>query len=69
MPRPKKSLAERVRERSFVARRHGELLEIESLVADDDLRRLQEAYIACPNRYERRALALEFEKAVRQLER
>ena len=69
MPRPKKSLAERVHERSFLARRHGELLELEPLVADKGLRGLQKAYIECSNPFERRALALEFEKAVRQLER
>ena len=64
MPRRKKTLADLVRDRTFLGRRHGPRLESEPLVADPGLRRLQRAYRAETSRLERRAIALEFQKIV-----
>ncbi len=61
--RPAKSLAERVRDRSFLARRHGGLL-AGALVVPGRLREIQEAWQQAESKPVRRALALEFEQAL-----
>lgn len=66
MPAARKTLYELlVQDRSFLARRHAELLLSEPLVDDPVLRAAQERYRAEPSELERRQLALELEKAVR----
>jgi phage terminase large subunit-like protein len=65
--RPSKNLAERVRDASFLARRHGALL-AGPLVVREDLRLLQTAYRAASSERERRGLALDFEAALRRPE-
>jgi phage terminase large subunit-like protein len=62
--RPAKSLQERVRDRTFLARRHAGLL-AGPLVSSDELARVQAAWQASASDSERRALALDFERAVR----
>src|SRR5215204_2387156 len=63
MGRPSKSLAERVRDTSSLARRHAPLL-AGRLVAREDLRRIQTAYQAATTERERRAIALDFQEQV-----
>jgi hypothetical protein len=65
----KKTLAQLVGDRTFLARRHGDLLELSPLVDDPDLRLLQIAYRAEESQLERQAAALRFEKLVRAVER
>jgi hypothetical protein len=65
MPTPKKSLADLIWDQRFLARRHAHLLRSSKLVEDDALRELQQAYRAETSERERRARALDFEKAVR----
>jgi hypothetical protein len=60
--RPAKSLQERVRDRSFLARRHGGLL-AGPLVGPDKLREIQEHYRRADSDVERRAWAIEYEHA------
>jgi phage terminase large subunit-like protein len=62
--RPLKSLQERVRDRSFLARRHGGLL-VGPLTDDPELRAIQIAYQAAETDRQRRLLALDFEQNVR----
>jgi phage terminase large subunit-like protein len=62
--RPSKSLQERVRHRTFLARRHAGLL-AGPLVSSEELARVQAAWQASALGSERRALALDFERAVR----
>jgi phage terminase large subunit-like protein len=64
MARPSKSLEERIRGRSFLARRHGGLL-AGPLVGPEDLRELQAGYQTASTDRERRSLALDYEQAVR----
>lgn len=64
MARPKKSLDDLVRDRTFLARRHGELLEGGELPWSA-LAPLQAAYAAADDDAERRAIALDFQRAVR----
>ena len=64
MARPAKSLHERVRDRSFLARRHGGLL-AGALVRRGDLRELQERWQAAVSEPERGAWAREFQLALR----
>jgi len=61
----KKKLADLVRDRSFLRRRHEELLLSDPLVREPGLRQLQEHYRRETNELERRELALTFERAVR----
>src|SRR5215203_3636732 len=61
MGRPSKSLPERVRDATFLARRHGGLL-AGPLVAREDLRQIQAAYQTATSERERRALALDFQE-------
>jgi AraC-like DNA-binding protein len=61
----KKTLDDLVRDRSWLARRHSHFLLTSPLVADPGLRSLQKRYRDEKSRLERHALALEFEKAVR----
>jgi phage terminase large subunit-like protein len=61
--RPAKTLQERLRDRSFLARRHGGLL-AGPLVGPDKLREIQEHYRRADSGVERRAWALEYEQAV-----
>jgi DeoR-like helix-turn-helix domain len=65
MPAQRKNLEELLRDRSFLARRHAELLLIEPVGEDPLLRRVQERYRAEPSDLERRRLALALEKALR----
>src|SRR5919201_3144407 len=65
MPARRKTLADLVRDGSFLARRHADLLVTGALVADPVLASLQERYRAERSELERRQLALWFEKAVR----
>jgi phage terminase large subunit-like protein len=62
--RPAKTLQERVRDRSFLARRHGGLL-ARPFVDVPELREIQVAWQAATSDRERRALALDFERALR----
>jgi hypothetical protein len=64
MARPAKSLDERVRDRSFLARRHEVLLQ-GPLVRSKRLREIQLAYRAAQAEVDRHAWALEFERALR----
>ena len=64
MARPSKSLQERVRDRTFLARRHGGLL-AGALVTSEELAAVQAAYQSATSDRERRALALDFERALR----
>jgi len=64
-----KSLAALVHDRTFLARRHAELLDLHPLVENLELRTLQVSYRAEDSPLERRALALRFEKLVRRIER
>ncbi len=63
MGRPTKNLQERVRDGSFLARRHGGLL-LGPLVQQKRLREIQLAYRATSSDAERRELALEFQRGV-----
>jgi hypothetical protein len=63
MARPSKSLEARIRDRSFLARRHHELL-AGLLVTAKKLRAIQAAYQAASSDPERRALALDFERGL-----
>jgi len=63
MGRPAKSLQGRVRDRSFLARRHGGLL-AGPLVRRGDLREIQERWQQASSEIERKAWAREFEKAI-----
>jgi AraC-like DNA-binding protein len=65
MPARRKTLADLVRDGSFLARRHADLLVTGALVADPLLADLQQRYRAERSELERRQLALWFEKAVR----
>jgi len=62
--RPAKSLQERVRDRSFLARRHGGLL-AGPLTNHPELREIQAAYQAAETDRQRRLFALDFEQNVR----
>lgn len=62
--RPRKSLSDLVRDRSFLARQHGDRL-AGALVADEELLTLQTEYQQAGTDAARRAAALRFEKAVR----
>jgi hypothetical protein len=64
MARPSKSLEERIRERSFLARRHGGLL-AGPLTSRPELQEIQAVYQAATSERERRSLALDFQQAVR----
>ena len=64
MARPAKSLKERVRDRSFLARRHAGLL-AGPLADHPELRDIQVAYQAAETDRQRRLLALDFEQNVR----
>src|SRR5437868_2500077 len=66
MPAHRKTLNDLVHDRSFLARRHSPLLLEAPPVADPDLANLQELYQAERSELERRALALQFEKALRE---
>jgi hypothetical protein len=66
MGRQKKKLADFVRGKTFLARRHAHLLVTDPLVLDLHLREVQEAYQAETDTYARRRIALEFEKRVRE---
>jgi len=69
MPQPRKTLVElALIDRTFLARRHAELLVEEQLVDEPRLRRLQQAYREQMDGLERRRLALAFEKVVREPE-
>jgi phage terminase large subunit-like protein len=61
MTRPSKTLQERVRDRSFVASRHGGLL-AGPLVGPDSLREIQRRWQSEPDDVVRRALQVEYEK-------
>jgi Phage Terminase len=61
MARPAKSLQERVRDRSFLARRHGALL-AGPLVGPEALREIQRRWQSEPDEVVRRALQVEYEK-------
>jgi phage terminase large subunit-like protein len=61
--RPAKTLQERVRDRSFLARRHGALL-AGPLVGPEALREIQRRWQEEPDEIIRRALAREYEKLV-----
>ena len=63
MARPAKSLQERVRDRSFLARRHGALL-AGPLVGPERLREIQRRWQTETNETVRRALEREYEKLV-----
>lgn len=69
MPARKKSLAKLVADRTFLARRHADLLEHEGLVDDLELRTLQVAFRAESSELERQALARRFERLVRTVKR
>jgi Rho termination factor, N-terminal domain len=60
----KKTLRERVLDRTFLARRHAYLLVADELVRDSALRTLQASYRTEESELERHAIALRFEKAV-----
>jgi hypothetical protein len=62
--RPTKSLEERVRARSFLARRHGGLLAAPLTTSDPELAEIQAAWKAAETDRERRLCALEFEQKV-----
>jgi phage terminase large subunit-like protein len=62
----KKNLQRLVLDRSFLARRHEELLQTSPLVADPRLRELQKRFRRRRDQGERRAVALEFQRAVRE---
>jgi len=62
---PRATLDDLVYRRSFLARRHAHLLVEDSLVGDRRLRQLQKRYRVEPSALERRALALTFERALR----
>jgi phage terminase large subunit-like protein len=62
--RPTKTLQERVRDRRFLARRHGGLL-AGPFVHARELREIQIAWQAAASDHERRLLALDFEQKVR----
>ena len=66
MAAPKKTLADFVRGKTFLARRHAHLLVSDPLIWDPFLREVQEAYQAETDTYARRRLALEFEKRVHE---
>src|SRR6266566_4775626 len=68
MPTPKKRLADFIRDQTFLARRHAELLLTGPLVPNRGLRVLQERYREETSELERRQLALYFEQAVRDPE-
>jgi hypothetical protein len=61
----KKTLEEFVRDRTFLARRHADLLATAPLVGDATLRALQAGYRCEPSELERRELARRFEHATR----
>jgi hypothetical protein len=65
VPADRKTLRQLVRDRTFLARRHAELLHLEPLVDDPVIRQLQERYRAEPSERIRRQVALEIEGAVR----
>jgi len=64
--RPPKSLAERVRDGTFLARRHADLLNGPRL-RPKALRELQADYKAAASERERRALALDFQERAREM--
>ena len=66
MARPAKTLEQRLREGSFRARHHHELLS-GPLVAEKRLRKLQRDYQAASSERERRAIALDFEGEARRV--
>jgi phage terminase large subunit-like protein len=66
MGRPSKTLLELVEDGTFRARRHHELLDSDRL-RWKTLSRLQDAYVAAGTEFERRRIAVEFEKAVPKL--
>ena len=59
-----KSLADHVHDRTFRARRHHELL-AGSVLPWPPLAAIQSRYVAAEHKLERRAIAVEFERAVR----
>jgi hypothetical protein len=63
MARPSKTLQERVRDRSFVASRHGGLL-AGPLVGPDSLREIQRRWQSEPDEAVRRALQVQYEKCL-----
>jgi hypothetical protein len=65
MPARKKRLADFCADRTFLARRHAELLEEDDLVDDPELRALQEAYREERDGLERQKLARRFQQTVR----
>jgi hypothetical protein len=66
VPARKKTLADFVADRSFLARRHANLLDEDGLVGDGELRALQEAYQRERDGLERQKLARRFQHTVRQ---
>jgi hypothetical protein len=68
MPASKKTLAEFVAGRTFLARRHSELLDSDPLLPKGPLRKLQLAYRAEESELERTQIAREFEHAVHSFE-
>jgi hypothetical protein len=67
MPQPRKTLLElALIDRTFLARRHAELLVADELVDEPRLCRLQQAYREEQDGLERRRLAVAFEKVVRE---
>jgi hypothetical protein len=65
----RKTLASLVHDRTFLARRHAELLELDPLVKEPELRALQVAYRAEESNLERQATARRFEKVCRSIDR
>ncbi len=65
MARAQKTLRELVADCSFLARRHADRL-LEAPLERADLRKLQAAYFAAELDYERAAIAVEFQRAVRR---
>ena len=63
MPNPRKPLKALVRDRTFLAGRHGDRL-LEAPIERSDLRCLQDAYRNADNDGVRQAIALAFERAV-----
>src|SRR5439155_22665894 len=67
MPAPK-TLEEHVRDASFRARRHRDLLATSPALPWRQLAALQSAFAATDHELERRSLAVAFERAVRELD-
>jgi hypothetical protein len=69
VPTPRKTLYHfAIRDRTFLARRHGHLLVEEPLVDEPRLRELQQAYRAEVSLLERAAIARQFERIVHETE-